>query len=1116
MDCWMPKSTMCSSSVRTAAAMVLMLLIVIGRAATADDRVAEEFFESRVRPLLIDKCGECHNPEDASGGLAFASRESLLKGGEHGAAIVPERPQESLLIKAVEQSGDLKMPPNGKLTDQELEILRNWIQAGAPWPTGTEPLVSARHEAARSHWAFQPVREPNVPHLDGKVPDNAIDAFILQRVHDAGLTPAPEADRRTLIRRLHYTLTGLPPAPDEVDAFINDSDPQAYEKLVDALLESPHYGEHWGRHWLDLARYSDTKGYVYAREERVWTHAWTYRDWVVRALNSDMPYDRFLLLQIAADQVPDRQPDDLAAMGFLTLGRRFLGVPADIIDDRIDVLCRGTMALTVGCARCHDHKYDPIPMADYYSLYGVFGSSAERLVLLDGDHAADEAFTLELNKRREALENRRQAIRKETADRVRGRVRDYLHAQTELDKYPAQGFDQIFEKEDMLPAFVRRWELFLRETKKHRDPVFVAWHAYRDLKAESFAEEADQATAHLTGLSDAEINPLVREAFAAPPRSFNDVIDTYARLFTSAKTQWEELSTSGESQGAVPERLPDESREQLRRVLYGPDSPCEVPDQPIVHIEAHVDSAACNELWKLQGEVDRWIINAGKPVPTALTLIDKPVPETAYIFKRGNAIQHGPEVSRHFLSMFAAGEPVPFTQGSGRWELAQAIVRPDNPLTARVIVNRVWARHFGTGLVDTPGDFGLRAHAPSHPELLDWLATQFLRDGWSLKALHRRILTSATYRQSSADPSDRDAAELARKLDPDNRLLSRMNRHRLTFEEFRDSTLAATGELDRSVGGKPANLFSRPYPQRRTLYGLVDRQFLPSTLRVFDFANPDLVVPARSETTVPQQSLFSLNDKWSIERCRSLADAARSEGTPDETIRNLFRRVLQRDPTPGELQDAREFLSASQDEPAPIPKPTAQDWHYGYGTCNETKKRVDGFTPLPHFNGSYWSGGPNWPDAKLGWVQLTATGGHPGNDRAHASVRRWIAPRGMTVSITSKLVHEPDPGDGVRAFVVGPQGMLIASAKVHKSSAELNGTLSVAAGDAIDFVVDIDEILNSDQYLWEVTISETAAGESGTVWNSKTDFPEATIDKLNSWAQLAQVLLCTNEFLFVD
>ncbi len=1086
--------------------------MLCGAQVQADDDVLR-FFENEVRPLLLEQCSGCHGAKKQNGGLRVDSRTALLNGGDTGPAIVPGEPETSLLLQAVRREDGLEMPPDDALSEAQVAVLATWIERGAVWPDDDPPAQTSTMNQGKNHWAFQPVKQPTPPEVGN--PDwvhTPVDAFVLSKLEDAGLSPAPEADRRTLIRRLSYTLTGLPPSHEEITQFVKDSDPLADEKLIDRLLDSPHYGEQWARHWLDVARYADTKGYVYAREERFWVHAWAYRDWVARALNNDMPYDRFLLLQIAADQVRDRNETDLAAMGFLTLGRRFLGVRRDIIDDRIDVVTRGTMALTVGCARCHDHKYDPIPTADYYSLYGVFDSCAEEIVAV-GPEPDDEAFLKELQTRQEKLASTLAERRETSSARARSRIADYLTAQTELDKFPAQGFDQVFQESDLLPAFVRRWEKCLRKAARHNDPIFVPWHAYADLDADDFVALAEGVTEQLQTSEAGAINPLVAAAFATPPVSFAEVIERYAALFTDIDTRWQTvLEEAGEADS--PTALEDSAVEQLRQVLYGPTAPSVVPNEPIVQVEAFFTTDVCTELWKLQGEVDRWIINSSIEAAHSVTLVDRPMPTEPRIFLRGNPLKQGDDVPRQFLSALLDDDAGPFQQGSGRLELAKAIIDPTNPLTARVIVNRVWAHHFGEGLVTTPSDFGTRATEPSHPELLDWLTTRFIADGWSLKSLHRLILQSATYRQSSFGPEDADRLAAARRVDPTNRLLWRMNEHRLTFEEFRDSVLAASGELDRRVGGKPAELFKSPFPVRRTLYGLVDRQFLPSTLRMFDFANPDLHTPQRPQTTVPQQALFLMNHPLIHEQVQSLASNIDEAASPEERIRRLFQRTLQREPSDDEVDESLALVSSIAEVKTPVRLATVDDWQYGYGVVNEETKRVDGFTPLPHFTGAAWQGGPAYPDPTLGWVQLSATGGHPGNDRAHASVRRWTAPRAMTVSLQSALTQEPAAGDGVRGFIISSRRGQLAYQLVRLRTADFNvESFDVEAGETIDFVVDIHEVLNSDQYDWTAKITDAS---TETTWNSERDFPNTAVHQLTGWEQLAQVLLCSNEFLFVD
>ncbi|MEM7009877.1 MAG: DUF1549 and DUF1553 domain-containing protein, partial [Verrucomicrobiota bacterium] len=710
------------------------------------------------------------------------------------------------------------------------------------------------------------------------------------------------------------------------------------------------------RHWLDVARYSDTKGYIYGREERFWTHAWAYRDWVVRALNEDLPYDQFLLMQLAADQLVDNEAsEDLAAMGFLTLGRRFLGVERDIVDDRIDVVTRGTMGLTVGCARCHDHKYDPIPTADYYSLYGVFVSSRERLVSIGDPKVGGEAFQAELKKRRDAQQAKFEELRDASSKRARERLADYLFAQTELEKYPPRGFDQLFQKDDLLPNFVHDWTEFLRRAEKRDDPIFAPWNAYAKLPKDDFASAA--AKVGFDGL-----NPLIAAAFQTPPTSMREVADRYGKVFA-------------EVDRAEPHDDPD--RESLRQFLYEPGAPAAVPDLPVVHSELYFPIGETTALWKADGEVYRWLINQPVEAPTALILEDLGPPVDPRIFVRGNPVNKGDDVPRQFLEILSGANREPFQYGSGRLEMAKAIVDPANPLTARVIVNRVWGHHFGQELVTTPSDFGVRAQPPSHPQLLDWLASRLVAEGWSLKKLHRQILLSDAFRRASSKPDN--AREI--RIDPENRLLWRMNPRRLSWEQFRDSMFFVGDDLDLKLGGKPVNLFDTPHSKRRTIYGLVDRQFLPVLLRTFDFANPDLHIPKRVETTVPQQALFFMNHPMVHDRARELvAFANRHSASSEEKARFMMRRAWQRDPSSEEVAEALALIESLEDIGIENPPETAADWQYGYGAYDEAAERVTAFSVLPHFTGEAWQGGEKWPDASLGWVQLTADGGHPGNN----------------------------------------------------------------------------------------------------------------------------------------
>jgi Protein of unknown function (DUF1553)/Protein of unknown function (DUF1549)/Planctomycete cytochrome C len=1114
-------------SVRRITALTLLFLWTSSLSVSADDSAHHEFFERTIRPLLAKRCLSCHGTNKPKGGLSLTSRASILAGGRRGAAVVPGNPGDSLLVEALSHDSEPRMPPKARLAEPEIQALTQWVELGLPWPESADqaPLQAAILGAKpivdrAKHWAFQPLGQVLPPDLPGDSESrNPIDRLIRARLRDLGLTPSPQADRATLIRRLTFDLTGLPPTPSEVAAFKNDQRPDAYERLVDRLLASPNYGEQWGRHWLDIARYSDTKGYVYAREEAQWVHAWVYRDWVVRALNEDMPYNKFLLLQIAADQVSDN-PADLAAMGFLTLGRRFLGVTHDIIDDRIDVVTRGTLGLTVACARCHDHKYDPIPTADYYALYGVFRNCSDQLVRASEAQSgalADSTFEKGLRERQDKLNTTLANERAAASNQVRKRVIDYLLAQFELHKYPEEGFDQILVSEDLFPAFVRRWRDALDRALESNDPIFKTWHDFSRLPADQFASRAAELSQVIQSSSATDVNPLIARSFFKPPANHREVAERYGQVLTQIIMEWEAaLSNAAAERQPPPTRLPDPAAEAIRLWLYNPDSPCEVPDEPIVNIESFFPTDTTVALWKLQGDVDRWIIQAPDAQPHAAILVDRKPTIDSRIFRRGDPANLGDEVPRRFLQVLSSPDAPSFQNGSGRLELVNAIIDPANPLTARVMVNRVWMHHFGAGLVRSPGDFGARAEPPSHPELLDWLTSRFIADGWSLKSLHRLIVTSATYQQSTTGPVENRARALGE--DPQNRWLGRMQPHHLTFEELRDAILSVTGELDQRLGGKPVNLVKPPYSARRTLYGLTDRQDFPSLLRTFDVANPDLLIPQRSETTVPQQALFFLNDPFILERAHVLVERPEIVNAPtdEERIRRLFDLIGHREPTTHQIEAALALICDSEREPQPRPSATATAWSYGYGRYDGDSGKLTDFQPLPHFNGIAWQGGVAWPDASLGWAQLTPDGGHPGNDLDHAVVRRWTAPREGQIQIRSTLVHEVSVGDGIRGFLVSSRQGTLLKEQVHNTKVAFDrDALEVKSGDTIDFIVDIRDELNSDQFLWTPILTMADSVEP-SYWQAEADFSGPAIKRPDGWDQLAQVLLMSNEFTFVD
>jgi hypothetical protein len=1101
----------------------------------------DDFFESRIRPVLVERCQSCHGETKQWAELRLDSESAMLKGGESGPVINASAPTESELVLRVRSTDDsVRMPPpdaGPPLSEDAMRDLEHWIASGARWPKqidapgGSASPMSQVEKAQKEHWAFQPMVLPAIPSLPDRTDiPRAVDAFLLSKLHESGLSYSPPADRRTLIRRATYDLTGLPPTHEEVTAFEADTSADAYERLVDRLLNSPRYGEKWGRIWLDIARYADTKGYVYAREERFFTHASLYRDWVIRAFNDDLPYDQFVLLQLAADSVATEHPDALAAMGFLTLGRRFLGVTPDIMDDRIDVVSRGLLGLTVGCARCHDHKYDPIPASDYYGLYGVFQNSVERdrTPVASTSPAEESEYVRGLREREQKYREYFDAQCAEAEARFRNRIVEYLMAQRELDKYPELAFNQISTKEDLLPGTVHRWEAYLDRAEQTDDPVFVAWWAYAKLSDAEFAAKSPEVTLRLQE-NRQQLHPHVAAAFQEPPANAQEVAQRYGKLFAAADKAWGELCETAKREGREPPTsLPDPDDESIRLVLYAPYSPCMIPRESMANTEWLWDNGTVVELWRLQGEIDRWILQRPDADPRYLVLADQEPMFEPRVFRRGNPANKGALVPRQFLTVLSRPDQKPFQHGSGRLEMAQAIVAPSNPLTARVWVNRVWQNHFGKGLVETPSDFGVRANSPSHPELLDWLALQFISHGWSTRWLHREMMLSDAYQQSSSGlpssgPVSEEVRSRASELDPENRWLWRMNPHRLSFEEMRDTMIALSGEVDWTMGGKATDVFA-PNAEgkfRRAIYGLVDRQFLPTVFNVFDFANPDLHSPQRNETTVPQQALFQLNHPFVAGRARAIAARTESpsEDHPAARVRRLYELIYQRAPTPTQLEASLQYVQALELPEKDEAARSSEAWSYGYGAIDEASQRVRSFERLPYSANTLWQGGPQLPDAALGWVHIGAQTIHSGNDKDHSAIRRWTAPETGTIRIRSLATHVHPQGDGVRGVLISSRHGILQSSVLFNSQARFDvDALEVHAGDTLDFVVELHESLSYEDLTWAPTITwtSTVAGGASLEWDADRDFRTAAGGELTPWEQLAQVLLISNESLFLD
>ncbi len=747
------------------------------------------------------------------------------------------------------------------------DLLVAILVLGIAYPLSLESGFAARSpridpafdmSVADTHWAFLPLEKPDVPVADGDS-GNEVDAFIRSKLKERGLDLNTPADKRSLIRRVTYDLTGLPPTFDEVEAFLADDPLEAYAHLVERLLASPAYGERWARHWLDVARYADSKGIF--RGGR-YSFSYTYRDYVIRAFNEDKPYDQFILEQIAADQMNlGEDNDDLAAMGFLTLGRTFFGRKDFIVDDQIDVITRGLQGLTVSCVRCHDHKFDPIPMADYYSLHGIFSSSQdpEELPVIqwpedDGDY---QAF-LDEQKR---IEKEIKAVENKTIDK-------FLLTQRSL----AGGYLNAVDEGRMI-ADEEDFRIFAGSRKLHTE-VLRLWIDYVD---------REEGRAH----------PVLSEWFD----------DYYGGDRESGVAYYnEQFACAAKGEG--------EDHPEIRAFLEEPGTPLNPDREEIAEWIGRRIRADSGELKRELQALD-WT-HQGAPI-RAHVLEDVSNPKNSSIYKRGNKANLGEEVPRRYLQVLSGSDREPYSSGSGRLELAQEIADEKNPLTARVFVNRLWGWHFGKEFVDTPSDFGVRTQEPEYIELLNWLAASFIESGWSIKSLHRLIVLSETYRQSSAASAD------SLDVDPGNELLHYFPKTRLDFESMRDTLLAVSGNLDKRMWGIPVEI-TDPSTNRRTIYSYLDRRDMPGIFRTFDHPSPEATSPGRFETTVPQQALFLMNSPFVIEQSKHLAKRVRAEvgSSNEKRIIQLYRAVYQRDPTTQEQQDGLVYVSSPKAQDGPV------------------------------------------------------------------------------------------------------------------------------------------------------------------------------------------------------
>ncbi|MGE0610512.1 MAG: PSD1 and planctomycete cytochrome C domain-containing protein, partial [Pirellulales bacterium] len=950
-------------------------------------------FEQHVRPILKAWCFDCHGgDEKLSGNLDLRLRRFALRGGDSGPSIAPGDADASLLWQRV-SSGE--MPPGEKkVSAEDLDILRRWIAAGAPTrreePEQLSPGVDITPEE-REFWSFQPVPSIEPPRLADTVAAEAelagqpgadlvrtpIDSFVLARLREQGARFSPDADRLTLIRRASFDLTGLPPTTAEIEAFLADTSDNAYEQLLDRLLASPHYGERWGRHWLDVAGYADSEGN--GSDDTPRPYLYKYRDYVIRALNADKPLDQFIIEQLAGDELvpqpwnnltPD-QIDTLAATGFLrtavdptaTGGADELAGANQVVADTIKIVSTSLMGLSVGCAQCHDHKYDPIPQADYFRLRAVLAPaldtshwrrSGQRLISLYTD--ADRAKAAEIDAQVQAM-------------------------RAEYDIKANKYLLAAFEKE------------LLKFPEDQRQPL-----------REAYTTPADKRTPEQKQLLDS--NPKVNLSHG---------------------------------------------------VLY------------------QYDEAADKELKADQDTINKK--NAERPVEDYVSLLNElpgVLPPTM-IFHRGDYRQPTKAVQPGDLTIaapsgqrleLAENDPALATSGR-RLAFARHLTNGQHPLFGRVIANRIWLHHLGRGIVGTPADFGVLGLRPTHPQLLDWLAGELPRNGWSLKKFHKTIMLSTTYRQSSVGAADRQGS------DAENHFYSRFPLLRLEAETLRDRMLAASGQLDAKMFGPPVpvieDFVGQVIPQddspRRSIYLQVRRSKPVSFLSAFDAPLMTVNCELRVPSTGAPQALMLMNNDFVLKQAALLAGRLKRE-TPAGYAAATVGPVAARFPRHAEV------------------------WQYGYGEFNAESQRMAAFTPLPYYTGSAWQGGEALPDAVTGWAIQHAAGGHAGNDQQHASIRRFVSPAAGLLTISSKLRHNSESGDGVRARIVSSRAGLLGEWPVINQ--EIAGDvppLEVAVGESIDFVIDCQGDVNCDSFGWTVDVKLTdAAGSPLDTWNSASDF----------------------------
>ena len=902
--------------------MMALLAGVAASAAATPDEV--EFFEKKVRPILVERCSVCHGDQLQTAGLNLTSAEGFYRGGESGPVFLKHDPESSRLLTAVRYEGQVKMPPTAKLPDEEIESLATWIRHGAAWPGAAIETVAEDRgpgpqwtDKQTSHWGFQPIRSDGPPQVaDEDWAQTPVDYFILAKLEEQRLAPAVRADRLTLLRRAKYDLHGLGPTETEIREFLADQAPGAFRRLVDRLLDSPRYGEKWGRHWLDVARYADSTG---LDDDIKVPYTWRYRDYVIDALNRDTPFDKFIVEQLAGDLLPPEGPDGVnqrgvIATGFLAVGTKPLvqqdkiKMKYDVIDEQIDTTAKVFMGLTMGCARCHDHKFDPISAKDYYSMASIFASvknfeSLDPAMTVSKVHleplVSEETYR-QYKDHKDAIGNTKQRI---------GSILDlemYRHVidqqSPQLAKYMLAAYEVYNDGADFEAVAVR----------EHLDcEVLRLWVDYLEPGEELrlYLRQWDEASE----VDRAAVAEQYQQRFQARGREWIELL-----------AEWRQEIDAWDGVGKFPEKpdlAPGSDRffSEVTLVAASMDEGAKRVDGPFSIPKAALDyilaPALRGRVQELRKELER-LEASGPPKPPMAYAVTEAEPVEQRVFIRGNHNNPGAAVHQEFPVILAGDDQEAIADGKGRLALAKWLASPDHPLTSRVIVNRLWQWHFGQGLVRTPNNFGVMGERPTHPELLDYLANRFVKEGWSMKAMHRLIMLSSTYQMQS------HISEEAWTRDSANRLWSRFNRRRLDVEEMRDSMLAIDGSLDLTMGGALTESldsygFEEAYvhpdeTRRRTVYLPIYRNKMPTLLTLFDFADPSASIALRPKTSVAPQGLYFMNSDFVQERARALASRLLQLDQIDDSARieKAYWIALTREPESQEVGQMLDYIAA--------------------------------------------------------------------------------------------------------------------------------------------------------------------------------------------------------------